>query len=65
MRWSFAVLAAGALAFCVTLLLSLLSYHLIEGPLMGLKRHLRYGAVNEPHMFPAEIVEPALAKTGT
>ena len=65
MRWSFAVLAAGALAFCVTLLLSLLSYHLIEGPLMRLKRHLRYGAVNEPHMFPAEIVEPALAKTGT
>lgn len=65
MQKPLAVLIAGALAFCTTLVLSLLSYRFIEGPLMGLKKHLRYGAVNEPHIFPAEIIKPVLAKTGT
>jgi peptidoglycan/LPS O-acetylase OafA/YrhL len=46
MRRSFAILISGALAFCTTLALSLLSYRFLEGPLMNLKRHMQYGAVN-------------------
>jgi peptidoglycan/LPS O-acetylase OafA/YrhL len=45
MRESFAVLTSSALAFALTLLLSILSYRLIEMPIMKLKRHIQYGAV--------------------
>jgi peptidoglycan/LPS O-acetylase OafA/YrhL len=44
MRHSFAVLTSGALALALTLLLSILSYHFIEGPIINLKRHVKYGS---------------------
>jgi len=44
MRQSFAVLTSGALALALTLLLSILSYRFIEGPIMNLKRQVKYGS---------------------
>jgi peptidoglycan/LPS O-acetylase OafA/YrhL len=43
MRQPFAVLTSGALAFALTLVLSILSYRFIEGPIIKLKRHINYG----------------------
>jgi peptidoglycan/LPS O-acetylase OafA/YrhL len=43
MRHPFAVLTSGVLAFALTLLLSILSYRFIEGPIIKLKRHINYG----------------------
>jgi len=64
MRQSFAALTSGALAFCLTLLLSVLSYRLIEGPIINLKRHLRYGVAEEPTPIrEATVVEPELVGT--
>lgn len=48
MRQSFAVLTSGSLAFALTLLLSILSARLIEGPIMNLKRHMKYGGAKVP-----------------
>lgn len=42
MRNSFAVLTSGLLAFALTLTLSVLSMLLVEGPIIRLKRHVRY-----------------------
>jgi peptidoglycan/LPS O-acetylase OafA/YrhL len=42
-RPHFAVIISGLLALCLTLLLSVLSKICIEGPIMNLKRNLRYG----------------------
>jgi peptidoglycan/LPS O-acetylase OafA/YrhL len=61
-RHSFAVLTSGALAFALTLALSLLSYLLIEGPIMKLKKHVRYGA--KVADMPVKVGEPVFAKTG-
>jgi peptidoglycan/LPS O-acetylase OafA/YrhL len=47
MRNSFAVLAAGILAFALTVLLSILSYRLIEGPIINLKGRMRYGGAHQ------------------
>ena len=44
MRHFVAALVSGAVAFCLTLTLSLLSYRFIEGPIINFKRHLSYGA---------------------
>jgi peptidoglycan/LPS O-acetylase OafA/YrhL len=63
MRWSFAALISGVLAFCTTLVLSLLSYRFLEVPMMSLKRHLRYGAVNGPGV--ETVRETAEALSGT
>jgi peptidoglycan/LPS O-acetylase OafA/YrhL len=46
MRRSAAILISGVLAFCITLILSLLSYRFLEGPMMNLKQHMQYGAAN-------------------
>ena len=43
MRHSVAVLLAAALGLGLTLLLSILSYRLIEGPIIAMKGHIRYG----------------------
>jgi peptidoglycan/LPS O-acetylase OafA/YrhL len=45
MRSSFAILLSGGLAFATTLALGVLSYLLIERPVMRMKHHLRYGSV--------------------
>ena len=63
MRHSFALLASSALAFCTTLGLSVLSYRLIEGPIMTFKRHIKYGAARA-HVVSQEIGEPALMSAG-
>jgi len=64
MRPSFANLLAAVLALATTLLLSLLSFRLMELPVMNLKRHMRYGAAKEPHKQPARVAEPALMEPG-
>lgn len=61
MRQSFAVLTSGLLAFAVTLALSLLSYALIEGPIMKLKKHVRYGAKTTE--VPVKVGDPVLVET--
>jgi peptidoglycan/LPS O-acetylase OafA/YrhL len=63
MRQSFAILASGFLAFSLTLALSLLSYMLIEGPIMKLKKRVRYG----PRVAEMQAMtgERLLAETGT
>jgi len=43
MRSSFAVLASGGIAFCLTIVLSLLSFYFIERPAMNSKEALKYG----------------------
>jgi peptidoglycan/LPS O-acetylase OafA/YrhL len=63
MRHSLALLASSALAFCTTLGLSVLSYRLIEGPIMRFKRHIKYGAARA-HVVSQEIGEPALMSAG-
>lgn len=63
MRSSFAVFVSGLLAFCLTLTLSLLSYLLIEGPIMKLKNYVRYGA--KVAEMPMRAGEPLLVNTGT
>jgi peptidoglycan/LPS O-acetylase OafA/YrhL len=63
MRYSLAVLASGTLAFALTLMLSILSYRFIEGPIMSLKGRLRYGAI-KPLTAPQEIGQPVLASAG-
>ncbi|MGA8669981.1 MAG: acyltransferase [Terracidiphilus sp.] len=44
MRFSFAFLTSGALALALTIVLSILSYRFIEGPIINLKRHVKYGS---------------------
>ena len=63
MRHSFAVLVSGACAFCLTLLLSMLSYKLIEGPIINLKGHMRYGPA-QPPSAKREIREHVLVSAG-
>jgi peptidoglycan/LPS O-acetylase OafA/YrhL len=65
MRHSFAVLVSTSLAFCTTLILSLLSYFLIEGPIMKLKGRLRYGAEVRSLKTCQEVEEPLLVEAGT
>ena len=48
MRHSFAVLASGAMALCLTFLLSIVSYLLIERPVLNMKQYMRYGAAKTP-----------------
>ncbi len=62
MRQSFANLLSAALALCATFLLSLLSYRLIERPVMNLKRHVRYGAPKGIRIEPSIRVEPVLVE---
>jgi peptidoglycan/LPS O-acetylase OafA/YrhL len=64
MRHSFAVLVSGACAFCLTLVLSILSYRLIEGPVINLKGYIKYGPPNS-HSAKQEIREQVLVSTGT
>jgi peptidoglycan/LPS O-acetylase OafA/YrhL len=45
MRHSFAILLSGGLAFATTLVLGILSYLLIERPVLRMKHRLRYGSV--------------------
>jgi peptidoglycan/LPS O-acetylase OafA/YrhL len=59
MRHSFAQLTSGLLAFCTTLLLSILSYLLIERPVLNMKQHMRYGPAT-PLPLPREVREPVL-----
>ncbi len=63
MRHSLALLTSSALAFCLTLVLSLLSYRLIEGPMIKLKGRLKYGAAKT---LPSsqKIGEPVLISAG-
>jgi peptidoglycan/LPS O-acetylase OafA/YrhL len=63
MRHSLAVLTSGMLAFSLTLLLSILSYRWIEGPIMNLKQHIRYLPLQRPSKK-QEMHEPVLARTG-
>lgn len=48
MRHSFAVLASGAIALCLTFLLSIVSYLLIERPVVNMKQCMRYGSAKTP-----------------
>ncbi len=64
MRQSFAILISGTLALALTLLLSMLSYRLIEGPIMNLKRHMRYGVAHQPNTK-QDLREPVLAQSST
>jgi peptidoglycan/LPS O-acetylase OafA/YrhL len=59
-----AALVSGSLAFCATILLCLLCRVCVEGPMMKLKRHLRYGADCPVEIRP-HVAAPVLARTGT
>jgi peptidoglycan/LPS O-acetylase OafA/YrhL len=63
MRYPYALLTSGTLAFALTLLLSMLSYRFIEGPIMNLKRHLKYGSA-KPSAASREVGQPVLASAG-
>lgn len=63
MRWPFAVLTSAVLAFALTLVLSMLSYRFIEGPILKLKRHINYGPV-KPRSVSHGIGERVLASAG-
>lgn len=63
MRSSFAALTAGLLAFGLTLVLSLISYRFIEGPVMKLKGYMKYGAKQSE--MPMRMPTAVLARTGT
>ena len=63
MRPHFAVIVAGIAAFCLTMLLSLLSGIFIEGPAMNLKRRFPYGAERQ-FRGGTEISEEPLVSTG-
>ncbi|MGB7264086.1 MAG: acyltransferase [Terracidiphilus sp.] len=62
MRLSFAILLSGGLAFATTLALGLLSYLLIERPVMRMKHHLRYGSVIRTDLK-LRVGEPVLSET--
>ena len=64
MRTSFAFLTSGMLAFALTLFLSILSYRLIEGPIINLKGHMRYGTVKR-HGAAQNLREPVLARSSS
>jgi peptidoglycan/LPS O-acetylase OafA/YrhL len=64
MRQSFATLISGTLAFALTLFLSIVSYRLIEGPIMNLKGHMRYGAVKQDSGA-QDLREPVLARVSS
>jgi peptidoglycan/LPS O-acetylase OafA/YrhL len=64
MRPHFAVIASGATAFCLTILLSLLSSICIEGPVMNLKRRLRYGS-ERPLRTGSKASEELITSTAT
>jgi peptidoglycan/LPS O-acetylase OafA/YrhL len=63
MRYQFAVLTSGVLAFALTLMLSILSYRFIEGPIMNLKRHTNYGPA-KPHSVARVVGERVLVSAG-
>ncbi|HUB29595.1 MAG TPA: acyltransferase [Terracidiphilus sp.] len=63
MRQSFAVLTAGLLAFCLTLLLSIICYLLIERPILNMKQTVRYGPAQAERVG-SEVREPVLVRTG-
>jgi peptidoglycan/LPS O-acetylase OafA/YrhL len=63
MRHSLALFASTILAFCTTLVLSLLSYRFIERPIMNLKDSMRYGSSAQPSPVCRE--KSLLAETGT
>jgi peptidoglycan/LPS O-acetylase OafA/YrhL len=63
MRTPFAVLTSATLAFVLTLLLSMLSYRFIEGPILNLKRRINYGPA-KPRSVSPEIGERVLAGAG-
>ena len=44
--WAF--ILTGAVAFCLTLLLAMISYRWIEQPAMNLKKRFKYGPVRKP-----------------
>jgi peptidoglycan/LPS O-acetylase OafA/YrhL len=62
MRQSFAILLSGGLAFVATLVLGILSYLLIERPVMRIKHRLRYGPLvrTDPKM---RVGQPVLSET--
>jgi peptidoglycan/LPS O-acetylase OafA/YrhL len=64
MRQSFAVLTSGLLAFCLTLLLSIISYLVIERPVLNMKQTVRYGPA-QPERNAPELREPVLVRMGT
>ena len=64
MRVSYATLVAAAIALCVTFALSLLSMKLLEMPLIGLKKHIRYGTPQEVHVEPTPRAEPVFMQRG-
>jgi peptidoglycan/LPS O-acetylase OafA/YrhL len=64
MRPHFAAITSGVAAFCLTIMLSMLSSICIEGPAMSLKRKLRYGAERRPS-GEARASEELLASTTT
>ena len=63
MRQSFAILLSGGLAFATTLALGMLSYLLIERPVMRMKHHLRYGSVIRTDLK-LRVGKPVLSETG-
>lgn len=65
MRHSFAVLTSASLALGLTLVLSTLSYLLLERPIMGLKGRIRYGSTAKVLPMRKEVEEPLLVETGT
>jgi peptidoglycan/LPS O-acetylase OafA/YrhL len=48
MSTNFAFVVAACMAFCLTLMLSMLSYRFVERPVMNLKSRLKYGPVKKP-----------------
>jgi peptidoglycan/LPS O-acetylase OafA/YrhL len=64
MRFPLAFVTSAALALATTLLLSILSYRFIEGSIMNLKRHLKYGST-KPRVTSQEVVERVLVGAGT
>jgi peptidoglycan/LPS O-acetylase OafA/YrhL len=64
MRQSFALLLSGSIALCMTFILAIASYKVIERPAMDVKKRLRYGPANAPARA-REMQEPALASSGS
>lgn len=64
MRMAFASLISITLAFFATFALSLVSAKFIELPLMGLKKHIRYGPANDAQAEPVRHAEPVFVERG-
>jgi peptidoglycan/LPS O-acetylase OafA/YrhL len=63
MRHSFAFALSVVIVFVLSLLLSMLSYRFIEGPVMRMKGRLRYGGLRDT-LTPREAQKPVFAETG-